>query len=141
MSLQSLLYHAFGLKDQEYLKTEYEGGNVIIHVQTKEEHLCCASCKSKDVVRKGEWWRDGIELSVLGLNRSFCMLVSSGYTVDLTVRRFRRTSSSQRKKKYTRSLEKYVLSLLDSMTISDVATHLRMSWHTIKETVLCHFAQ
>ena len=53
MSLQSLLYHAFGLKDQEYLKTEYESGNVIIHIQTKEEHLCCASCKSKDVVRKG----------------------------------------------------------------------------------------
>lgn len=53
MSLQSLLYHAFGLKDQECLKTEYESGNVIIHIQTKEEHLCCSSCKSKDVVRKG----------------------------------------------------------------------------------------
>lgn len=47
-----------------------------------------------------EWWRDGSELSVLGLNRSFCMLVSSGYTVDLAGRRFRRTSSSQRKKKW-----------------------------------------
>ncbi len=53
MSLQSLLYHAFGLKDQDYLKTEYECGNVIIHIQTKADHLCCAGCKSKDVIRKG----------------------------------------------------------------------------------------
>ena len=53
MSIQSLLYHAFGLKDQEYLKSEYESGNVIIHIQTMEEHLCCSSCKSKEVVRKG----------------------------------------------------------------------------------------
>ena len=53
MSLQSLLYHAFGLKDQEYLKTEYESGNVIIHVQTKEQFICCSSCGSKDVIRKG----------------------------------------------------------------------------------------
>jgi hypothetical protein len=53
MSLQGLLYHAFALKDQEYLKTEYESGNVIIHIQTWEEHLRCSSCKSKDVVRKG----------------------------------------------------------------------------------------
>ena len=53
MSLQSPLYHAFGLKHQEYLKTEYEGANVIIHVKTKGEHLCFSFSKSNDFVRKG----------------------------------------------------------------------------------------
>ena len=53
MSLYNFFYHAFGLKDQECLKTEYEYGNVIIHFQTEADHLCCAWCKSKDDIRKG----------------------------------------------------------------------------------------
>jgi transposase len=44
-----------------------------------------------------------------------------------------RKSSTPTIKKYARTLVKYALILLDSMTISDVARHLRMSWHTIKE--------
>ncbi|MFO7791216.1 MAG: hypothetical protein R6V32_11675 [Bacteroidales bacterium] len=35
----SLLNHAFGLTDQEYLKTEYKQGTVIFHIQTKEDKL------------------------------------------------------------------------------------------------------
>ena len=49
----SLLYHAFGLRDQEYLKTEYKSGCVIFHIQTKFNALKCSCCGSKDVVRKG----------------------------------------------------------------------------------------
>ena len=49
----SLLYHGFGLRDQEYLKTEYKSGRVIFHIQTKTNALKCSCCGSKDVVRKG----------------------------------------------------------------------------------------
>jgi len=49
----SLLYHGFGLKDQEYLKTEYAKGSVIFHIRTKPSRLCCSSCGSDNVVRKG----------------------------------------------------------------------------------------
>ena len=48
MSPQGQLYHVQGLKDQEYQKTECESGKIIIHIQTKKEHLCCAFCKSVD---------------------------------------------------------------------------------------------
>lgn len=34
---------------------------------------------------------------------------------------------------YTRQLERYILDLLGSMTIQDVALHLQMSWDSIKE--------
>ena len=53
MSLQSLLYHAFGLQDQEYLKTEYLEGEVIFHIRTKANKLRCSNCGSKDVISKG----------------------------------------------------------------------------------------
>jgi len=49
----SLLYHGFGLKNQEYLKTDYEKGSIIFHVRTKPSVLCCSACGSHNVVRKG----------------------------------------------------------------------------------------
>lgn len=49
----SLLYHGFGIKGQEVLKSEYVGGAIIVHIQTKESLLRCSECGSKDVIKKG----------------------------------------------------------------------------------------
>ena len=49
----SLLHHAFGLTDQEYLKTEYKEGTVIFHIQTRDSKLRCSSCGSRNVIKKG----------------------------------------------------------------------------------------
>lgn len=49
----SLLYHGFGLVDQEYLKTEYKNGDVIFHIQTKNDKLQCSHCNSFNVIKKG----------------------------------------------------------------------------------------
>jgi len=49
----SLLHHAFGLTNQEYLKTEYKAGTVIFHIKTKDSKLRCSSCGSKNVIKKG----------------------------------------------------------------------------------------
>ncbi|MFQ5334479.1 MAG: transposase family protein [Flavobacteriales bacterium] len=49
----SLLYHAFGLTDQEYLKTEYKEGAIIFHIKTKESKLRCSNCGSRNVIKKG----------------------------------------------------------------------------------------
>lgn len=54
----SLLYHAFGLRDQEYLKTEYRNGQIIFHVKTKESKLRCSNCGSTRVRKKGVNPRD-----------------------------------------------------------------------------------
>jgi transposase len=54
MGLQSLLYHAFGLKDQEYLKTEYKESAILFHIRTKQNKLRCSSCRSANVIRKGK---------------------------------------------------------------------------------------
>ena len=49
----SLLNHAFGLTDQEYLKTEYKGGTVIFHIKTKDSKLRCSNCGSRNHIKKG----------------------------------------------------------------------------------------
>lgn len=49
----SLLSHGFGLKDQEYLKTEYANGHVYFHIKTNDSKLQCSHCSSFRVVKKG----------------------------------------------------------------------------------------
>ncbi|MFQ6604039.1 MAG: transposase family protein [Fidelibacterota bacterium] len=49
----SLIYHALGLKDQHYIKTEYKSGSIIFHVKTKASKLRCSVCGSPDVIKKG----------------------------------------------------------------------------------------
>jgi len=46
-------YIMFGLKDQEYLKTEYKSGGIIFHIRTKDHKLRYSQCGGKDVVKKG----------------------------------------------------------------------------------------
>jgi transposase len=49
----SLLYHGFGVKGQDVLKSEYKGGSIIVHIQTKEHLLRCGECGSMNVIKKG----------------------------------------------------------------------------------------
>ena len=52
---QSLLYHAFGVREgYEYRRTSYEGGGVQFHVVVKDELLVCPQCGSPTVVRMGK---------------------------------------------------------------------------------------
>ena len=64
MGIQSLLYHGFGLKDQEYLKTTYEGGDIFFHIRTKSDKLRCCDCGSSNVVMKGKQSRKFKTLSI-----------------------------------------------------------------------------
>ena len=49
----SLLYHCFGLYDQEYIKTEYHSGCTFFHIRTKWDKLQCSECNSFKVIKKG----------------------------------------------------------------------------------------
>jgi len=49
----SLLYHGFGVRDQDYLKTEYRSGTVVFHIKTKDSKLKCSDCGSSYVRKKG----------------------------------------------------------------------------------------
>lgn len=53
MSSTSFLYHAYGLKGIEYVKTNYKEGRVYFTVQTKESQLKCSNCESSNVIKKG----------------------------------------------------------------------------------------
>ena len=62
--MQSLLYHGFGIKDQDYIKTSYDGGEIVFHIRTKAEKLRCCDCGSSNVVMKGKQSRKFKTLSI-----------------------------------------------------------------------------
>jgi transposase len=55
---QSLLYHAFGVREgYEYVRADYGGGCVEFTLSVREKLLVCPACQSRDVVRKGRRYR------------------------------------------------------------------------------------
>ena len=49
----SLLYHGFGIRGYQYVKTDFDGGKVIFTVRQERGDLRCAACGSRHVVRRG----------------------------------------------------------------------------------------
>ncbi len=68
-----LLYHGFGVRDYRYLKTEYVGGRIRIHIEKKRSKRRCANCQSRKVICKGKTTRE-IQTIPIGSRRVFLVL-------------------------------------------------------------------
>ena len=56
---QSLLYHAFGVREgYDYVETLYQDGCIRFVLSVRPEWLICPTCGSKDVNRKGRRFRE-----------------------------------------------------------------------------------
>jgi hypothetical protein len=56
---QSLLYHAFGVREgYDYKETLYEDGCIRFVLSVKPDWIRCPACGGKDIVRKGRRYRD-----------------------------------------------------------------------------------
>jgi len=68
---QSLLFHAFGVRDgYEYWKTEYGEGCARFFLTVKPEQLVCPQCQSQEVSRKGRRFRQ-LQTVPIGLKPVF----------------------------------------------------------------------
>jgi len=45
----SLLYHAFGIRGYEYVRTEYQDGEVTFTIRQEPKTFRCEACGSRDV--------------------------------------------------------------------------------------------
>lgn len=122
-----------GAENQICTRTEYSQGGSILHIQTKENKICCPRCHKKDYVCSGTVTREFKSLP-MG-NRPI--------TLRMTVQRIRcnhcgctiqeHIPFAWAKCQYTKRLAVYIQSLCQYMTIKAVADHLGMSWNTVKE--------
>lgn len=125
-----ILYHCFGLRKINYVKTEYSKGRVIFWIKLKEKR--CSRCHSHHVIQKGKKYRmlrtvpignRGVFIN-LEIRRFFCY--DCGATTQESI-----DSIAAFKKHYTKRLEQYVHSLSSMMTIQDLANFLQMHWNTL----------
>jgi transposase len=129
----SLLYHAFGIRGYEYVRTNYEGGQTIFTIQQEFATCSCSACGGRDILSRGQAERRFRTLPIggrvtfvdLAIPRVECRTCGVARQVEIPFAEFRRS--------YTKSFERYVLELSRSMTIRDVARHLDISWDLVKE--------
>jgi transposase len=128
-----LLYHAFGIRGYEYVRTEYQGGQVIFTIQQEPQTFRCPCCGSREVLSRGHVQRRFRSLPiggratfvVLPIPRVECQACGVVRQVEIPFANPRRS--------YTTSFERYALELSRRMTIRDVAMHLNVGWDQIKE--------
>jgi len=137
----SLLYHAFGIREYDYVNTKYHAGKILFTVKKKRFSLQCACCKSKNVIRRGaiERWFHSLRIGskityiVTRIPRVECLDCHVTRQVDIGFADPRLT--------YTRALERYALELARHMTIKDVALHLKLSWDIVKSIQKRHLTK
>ena len=49
----SFLYHAFGIRGFQYVRTQYQDGQVILTIRQQPETCRCSACGSRQVISRG----------------------------------------------------------------------------------------
>jgi transposase len=131
----SFLYHAFGIRGYEYVRTEYPDGQVIFTIAQDPRDCRCSACGSRDVTSRGHVER---RFRALPIGRRATAVVLPIPRVECracgAVRQVKVPFADPRRS-FTRSFERYALELLRHMTIQDVAHHLGVGWDTIKDVL------
>ena len=129
----SLLYHAFGLRGYDYVKTDYQEGAVIFTLRQRRHTYRCPVCNSRNVLPRGHQERTfkAVPIGhkpvrvVLPIPRVECP--NCGIVRQIPV------AFADPRRSYTHAFERYALELARLMTIQDVARHLQVCWDTIKD--------
>ena len=129
----SLLYHAFGIRGYEHVRTDYRGGATTFTIRQDPDDCRCSACGSREVISRGHAERRFMALPigtrkttvVLPIPRVECRACGAVRQVEVPFAEARRS--------YTRSFERYVLELSRRMTIKDVARHLDVGWDMVKD--------
>ena len=129
----SLLYHAFGVRGYEYIRTEYQGGQVIFTVDQERKTLRCAACGSRDVQPRGRVERQFRLLPIGSRATTLVFPIPRVACRTCGVIRQVEISFADPRRSYTKAFERYALELSRSMTILDVARHLGVSWDVVKD--------
>jgi len=142
----SILYHCFGIMGRgiHHVHTRFEKGRTVFRIDQDPTTFECSHCGSRAVKKKGTVRRVWITLPV-GLRPTLIeSFVQRLLCLACGLVRQVKIPFADPDRRYTRGFERYVLELSRHMTMQDVAHHLRISWHTVKEIqkryLLRHFS-
>jgi transposase len=129
----SLLYHAWGTTTYDYLRTEYRGGAIYLHVAKKPCFKACVVCKSHAVTSEGSQ-SYALRALPIGNKRVFLVVyLDTLFCKDCGAVRQESRDIADPRKTYTRAFARLVLDLLEEMTMSAVAKKLHIGWDMVKD--------
>jgi transposase len=129
----SLLYHAFGLRGYDYVKTEYREGSVVFTIRRRPHTCRCPLCGSRRVAPRGCQERTFRAVPIGGKPVRVVLPIPRVECPTCRVVRQAPLDFADRRRSYTRAFERYALELSRMMTIRDVARHLGVGWDAIKD--------
>jgi transposase len=129
----SLLYHAFGIRGYDYVRTDYQGGEVIFTIHQDPDDCRCSACGSREVTSRGHAERQFVSLPIGSRKTSVVLPIPRVACRSCGLVRQVEVPFAEPRRSYTKSFERYVLELSRSMTILDVARHLDVGWDTVKD--------
>lgn len=130
---QSQLYRLFGIHGYSVTKTQVEDQVLYTYVEPQPHRVCCSSCKSKDVIRRGSSER---MLQSLPIGNKVTYVVATLPRVECRscgVVRQIQIGLADHRRSYTHAFERYALGLVKLMTIKDAAQHVGVGWDKIKD--------
>jgi transposase len=129
----SLLYHAFGIRGYDYVRTDYQGGEVIFTIRQDPDDCRCSACGSREVTSRGHAQRQFVSLPIGSRKTSVVLPIPRVECRACGLVRQVEVPFAEPRRSYTKSFERYVLELSRSMTILDVAHHLDVGWDLVKD--------
>ena len=129
----SLLYHAFGIRGYDYVKTDYREGRVVFTIQRRPPTYRCPLCGSRRVASRGCQERTFRAVPIGGKPVLVVLPIPRVECSTCQVIRQAPLDFADPRRSYTRAFERYALELSRRMTIQDVARHLQVGWDVIKD--------
>jgi transposase len=116
-----------------YVHTRFEKGRTIFQVGQDPRSFRCSACGSPDVKKKGTVLRRFLTVPI-GLRRTMIEFpIQRVLCLACGVTRQVKIGFAGPDRRYTKRFERYVQELCRHMTMTDVAHHLGINWHTVKE--------
>jgi transposase len=129
------MYHCFGItgRGMHHIHTRFQKGQTIFRIGQDHTTLECSVCGNRQVKRKGTVLRSFMALPIgprptiieFPIPRVLCPNCGKTRQVKLDF--------AEPNRGYTKRFENYVLELSGHMTMTDVAHHLGLNWHTVKD--------
>src|SRR6516165_12189707 len=129
----SLLYHCFGIRGYESVRTDYHRGETIFTIAQDPDDCRCSACGSRAVISRGHAQRHFLGLPIGSRKTTVVLPVPRVECRACGLVRQVKVPFAEPRRSYTKSFERYVLELSRSRTILDVAHHLDVGWDLVKE--------
>ena len=138
-----ILYHCFGITGRgiHYVHTRFEQGQTVFRIGQDPTTFRCSACGSRKVMKKGTVFRRfrtlpiGLRPTIIEFPVQRVLCLACGLTRQIPI------GFAEPGRRYTKRFERYVLELSRHMTMTDVARHVGIDWHTVKEIQKKHLSR